>query len=79
MTWQVAEVTRPLLSVGKICDTGHQVTFGRSGGVITDLVTGEEYPFLRDASGMYQLEFWIVAKDGPNAYAPSQGFPGPGR
>ena len=32
MTWQVAEVTRPLLSVGKMCDAGHQVLFGRNGG-----------------------------------------------
>ena len=26
-TFQIAAVTRPLMSVGKICDTGHTVTF----------------------------------------------------
>ena len=69
MTFQVAEVTRPLLSVGRICDKGNVVTFGSSGGVIVDLVTGEETPFLRDGDGMYQLEFWM----------PATGFQRPGR
>ena len=69
MTFQVAEVTRPLLSVGRICDRGNVVTFGSSGGVITDLVTGEETPFVRDGDGMYQLEFWMSAP----------GFQRPGR
>ena len=69
MTFQVAEVTRPLLSVGRICDRGNVVTFGSSGGVITDLVTGEETPFVRDGEGMYQLEFWM----------PAPGFQRPGR
>ena len=69
MTFQVAEVTRPLLSVGRICDRGNVVTFGSSGGVITDMMTGEETPFVRDGEGMYQLEFWM----------PAPGFQRPGR
>ena len=79
MNFQVADVTRPLLSVGRICDTGEygkQVVFGRSGGVIIDLETGEATPFGRDEIGMYQLEFWM--RTNQNSCLASPGFPGQG-
>ena len=79
MKFQVAEVTRPLLSVGRICDTGNEVTFGRNGGVSVDLVTGEETPFIRDTDGMYQLEFWMDAGAGRAVESSPPGFARPGR
>ena len=37
VTWQVAEVCRPLLSVSKICDTAkHTVTFDAKRAVVRD-------------------------------------------
>ena len=40
-TFQIADVSRPLTSVGKICDTNKRVIFGRGGGVIQCLTTGQ--------------------------------------
>ena len=34
VTWQVADVCRPLLSVSKICDSGASVTFSNSEAVV---------------------------------------------
>ena len=75
----MAEVARPLLSVGKICDRGNQVVFGRSGGVVVDLVTGEETPFVRDKNGLYQLEFWMAAGPQQNSPSVTSGFRRPGQ
>ena len=37
VTWQVADVCRPLLSVSKICDKAeHTVTFGKKRAVVRD-------------------------------------------
>ena len=33
MTWQIAEVKRPLASIGKICDAGNTAIFTNKGGV----------------------------------------------
>ena len=79
MNFQVADVTRPQLSVGPICDTGEygkDVTLSRSGGVIFDLETGESAPFGRDEIGMYRLEFWM--RTNQNSCLASPGFPGQG-
>ena len=75
---QMADITRPLLSVGKITDMGNQVIFGRRGGTIIDLETGKRTDFQRDADGMYQLDFWIP-KEKANGKPSAPGFPGPGR
>ena len=45
--FQLAEVTRPLMSVSAICDKGNRVIFGRGGGVIQNLTTGQEIAFER--------------------------------
>ena len=34
LSWQVGDITRPLLSVGEICDNGKRVVFGKMGGYI---------------------------------------------
>ena len=77
VSFQIADITRPLLAVGKICDQNSHVGFGKSGGVIYDLDAGRRTNFYRDDDGMYQLDIW-VPKDKANA-EPSEGFPGPGR
>ena len=35
-TFQIANVTRPLMSVGKICDEGMTVTFSKTCAVVSD-------------------------------------------
>ena len=62
VTFQMADVSRPQNSVGKICGTGKRVMFGKRGGVIWDLATGELTKFSREKDGVYELNLWI--KDG---------------
>ena len=67
--WQIADVTRPLQSVGELCDQGNRVTFGRGGGVIQNLAIGETSSLSRE-NGTYILDLWIP----PAAGFPRQGW-----
>ena len=51
---QVTDVNRALMSVAKVCDAGHTVTFTKNGGVITILESGEETRFRRE-NNVYRL------------------------
>ena len=51
---QVTDVTKPLMSVSKICDAGHEVVFNKSGGVIKSIETGQETRFIR-VNNVYRL------------------------
>ena len=61
--YQIADVSRALNSISEICDAGHpeygnHVIFGRHGGIIVNLESGETTPFNRD-SNIYSLDFWV--------------------
>ena len=56
--FQIADVSRPLVSVSAICEMGNRVIFGRSGGVVQNLATGRETPFHR-RNGIYCLSMWL--------------------
>ena len=60
--YQIADVTRPLNSISEICDAGGEygqvVVFGRSGGAICNLETGESTPFQRE-DGVYTMDVWL--------------------
>ena len=45
---QITDVNRALLSVAKVCDAGHTVTFTSKGGTIHNIETGEKTAFVRD-------------------------------
>ena len=51
--FQVAAVTRPLMSVGKICDEGHSVTFTSVMAVVHGSDGAELCRFVRNTSGLY--------------------------
>ena len=63
----VDQVTRPLNSISEICDAGglkgQHVIFGRSGGVILNLDTGDQTPFSR-TDGIYTMDMWVKPKAG---------------
>ena len=63
--YQIAEVSRPLNSISEICDAGgdhgQMVIFGRSGGAVVNLRTGEQTPFKRE-EGIYCLDVWVKPK-----------------
>ena len=56
--FQIAEVSRPLIGVGRVCEMGNRVIFGSSGGVIVNLSTGKETRFERK-EGVYTFTIWI--------------------
>ncbi len=56
---QVTDVSKALLSVGKICDAGHEVGFRKDGGVIRHLATGQETAFYK-VDGVYRMKLKIV-------------------
>ena len=53
-TFQVAVVSRPLMSVGKLCDGGMDVIFGKTRARVVDQLTGEEVKsFERQIGSLY--------------------------
>ena len=60
--FQVADVSRPLVGVGRICELGNRVTFGANGGIIHNLATGKETVFHRK-EGVYMFQLWIPPPD----------------
>ena len=51
--FQIAAVTRPLMSVGKICDEGHTVTFSDVLAVVCNKQGEEICKFHRNPGGLY--------------------------
>ena len=76
--WNLADVTKPLLSVGEECDKNQYVVFGKHGGMILSLDTMEVRPFPRMPRGGYEMEMWIPPP-GYMAGRSDAGFSRPGR
>ena len=57
--FQIAEVTKPLISVSALCARGNRVIFGRAGGIVKNLRTGREIPFYK-RNGIYVLSMWLL-------------------
>ena len=51
--FQIADVTRPLMSVGRICDEGHSIKFDSVMAVVTGKDGSELCRFQRNNSGLY--------------------------
>ena len=51
--FQIAAVTRPLMSVGRICDEGHEVRFNKVRALVTDSNGVEICRFKRQLGGLY--------------------------
>ena len=54
MNMQITDVNRALMSVAKICDAGHTVTFTTEGGVIRNIKSGDETKFQRE-NNVYKM------------------------
>ena len=57
-TFQVAEVTRPLCSVTKICDRGNRVVFDSQGGYIENYASGVQTRFSRQ-NNVYVMDMYV--------------------
>ena len=51
--FQIAKVTRPLMSVGRICDEGHNITFDSVVAVVRTKGGDELCRFHRKPGGLY--------------------------
>ena len=51
--FQIAAVTRPLMSVGKICDEAHEITFNAVMAVVRNNDGSELCRFHRNSGGLY--------------------------
>lgn len=76
VTYQVAEVSRPLTAVGSTCDQGNLVIFSSTGGYVYNLQNGGYTSFDRNGS-IYELNLWLKAQDvyGSTTRASSGSFP----
>ena len=60
--FQIADVSKPLVSVSAICERGNRVIFGSRGGVVQNLRTGGFIPFER-RNGINVLYLWLEEGD----------------
>ena len=56
--WEIADVTRPLLSITEECDKDQLVIFGKGGGAIIHLKKGTVRRFPRK-QGSYEMDMWV--------------------
>ena len=61
ITFQVADVHKPLLSVSRCADMGYECRLGKSGGVLIELETGEQIPLER-CGNLYSMKVWVKAR-----------------
>ena len=57
--FQIADVSKPLVSVSANCEMGNRVIFGKSGGVVKSLRSSREVPFYKE-NGIYVLSMWLM-------------------
>ena len=62
--FQIAAVTRPLMSVGKICDEGHEVIFRSDMAIVNDPQGSEICRFTRNNGGLYLAKMKLRAPTG---------------
>ena len=76
ITFQCADVHKPLLSVSRIADLGYDCVLGGAGGELRDAVTGDVIPLHRRGN-LYFLKGWVKSDEieqAPVAQAPVAGF-----
>ena len=62
--FQIARVTRPLMSVGKICDNGMRVVFDDDKAVVSEKASGMELcVFERKPGGLYICKFRLKSPE----------------
>ena len=62
--FQIAAVTRPLMSVGKICDEGHSVTFDSVNAIVKASDGSELCKFVRSSGGLYVAKLKLRSPSG---------------
>jgi hypothetical protein len=73
MTWQIADVERPLIAVSHLSAAGNNVIFTKTGGEIVNNATGKKIK-IQKKGGVYVLRMWVP---GPQGTSPSKPFARP--
>ena len=60
MTWQIADVERPLIAVSHLSAAGNNVIFTKTGGEIVNIASGKKIKIQRKG-GVYVLRMWVPA------------------
>ena len=60
--FQIADISKPLVSVSAICERGNRVLFGKAGGVVINIKSGKQIPFYKE-NGVYVLSMWMQDAD----------------
>lgn len=72
---QVAEVTRPLCSLSRVCDQGSRVIFGAGGGHVEHIATGKR-SYLQHQHNAYVMSMHVLEEGDDQEH--SEGFVGQG-
>ena len=72
MTWQVADIKRPLASIGRMCDAGNAAIFTKLGGyiipegtvrnLINQIEDNGKMLKMNRENGMYNFDLWVDRK-----------------
>jgi hypothetical protein len=65
MTWQIADVERPLIAVSHLSAAGNKVVFTKTGGEIVNNATGKTIRIQRKG-GVYVLRMWVPGPTPPS-------------
>ena len=52
-TFQVSKISKPLWSVGKLCDAGLKVEFGKAAAIVSHATTGRKVAEFKRENGLY--------------------------
>ena len=65
MTWQIADVERPLIAVSHLSAAGNKVIFTKAGGEIVNIASGKKIKIQRKG-GVYVLRMWVPGPTTPS-------------
>jgi hypothetical protein len=69
MTWQIADVERPLIAVSHLSAAGNKVIFTKTGGEIVNIASGKKIKIQRKG-GVYVLRMWVPGPTTPGKTSP---------
>jgi hypothetical protein len=69
MTWQIADVERPLIAVSHLSAAGNKVIFTKEGGEIVNIASGRKIKIQRKG-GVYVLRMWVPGPTTPSRATP---------
>jgi hypothetical protein len=69
MTWQIADVERPLIAVSHLSAAGNRVVFTKTGGEIVNIASGKKIQIQRKG-GVYVLRMWVPGPTPPSKTSP---------